>query len=180
MSAIRTAPSLEDFPSPNELGKKLVIYEYNQVRVCDSDVSSISVRVLMHAITWFSPYRSLRTSSRSPLETWSIARSKYPREKHGRAVYGPNRNSWMRRGTSSTKTRPSKSCPMADPGLSDTTINVWCRFLAADEEITIGYKFGVYDLLVLPPAFPYGGMVCAVLRDSASCCSFVSGRKTHA
>lgn len=40
-------------------------------------------------------------------------------------------------------------------------INALRRFLAAEEEITIPYRFGVYDLLVLPPAFPYGGMVCA-------------------
>lgn len=34
------------------------------------------------------------------------------------------------------------------------------RFLAAEEELVgMSYKFGVYDLLVLPPAFPYGGMV---------------------
>jgi hypothetical protein len=33
------------------------------------------------------------------------------------------------------------------------------RFLAAEEKIVTPYKFGVYDLLVLPPAFPYGGMV---------------------
>ncbi|KAG1746884.1 hypothetical protein EDB19DRAFT_1894105 [Suillus lakei] len=34
------------------------------------------------------------------------------------------------------------------------------RFLAAEEELVgMPYKFGVYDLLVLPPAFPYGGMV---------------------
>jgi len=32
--------------------------------------------------------------------------------------------------------------------------------LAAEEEVTIDYKFGVHDLLVLPLAFPYGGMVC--------------------
>jgi len=32
--------------------------------------------------------------------------------------------------------------------------------LAAEEEIVTAYKFGVYDLLVLPPSFPYGGMVC--------------------
>ncbi|KAJ7743783.1 peptidase family M1-domain-containing protein [Mycena metata] len=32
------------------------------------------------------------------------------------------------------------------------------RFLAAEEKIVIPYKFGVYDLLVLPPSFPYGGM----------------------
>lgn len=59
------------------------------------------------------------------------------------------------------KTRPSKSCPLADQGLSDT-IDVLCRFLADEEEITMEYKFGVYDLLVLPPSFPYGGMVCIV------------------
>lgn len=26
------------------------------------------------------------------------------------------------------------------------------------------YQFGVYDLLVLPPSFPYGGMVCSFIR----------------
>lgn len=33
------------------------------------------------------------------------------------------------------------------------------RFLAAEEKLVTSYKFGVYDLLVLPPSFPYGGMV---------------------
>ncbi len=33
------------------------------------------------------------------------------------------------------------------------------RFLALEEKIVTDYKFGVYDLLVLPPSFPYGGMV---------------------
>ncbi|KAJ6569389.1 peptidase family M1-domain-containing protein [Mycena capillaripes] len=37
------------------------------------------------------------------------------------------------------------------------------RFLAAEEKIVTPYKFGVYDLLVLPPAFPYGGMENACL-----------------
>lgn len=38
------------------------------------------------------------------------------------------------------------------------------RFLAAEEELVgMPYKFGVYDLLVLPPAFPYGGMENACL-----------------
>ncbi|KAA1468302.1 Metalloprotease [Dentipellis sp. KUC8613] len=32
------------------------------------------------------------------------------------------------------------------------------RFLAKEEEIVGPYRFGVYDLLVLPPSFPYGGM----------------------
>jgi leukotriene-A4 hydrolase len=31
--------------------------------------------------------------------------------------------------------------------------------LAAEETIVTPYQFGVYDLLVLPPSFPYGGMV---------------------
>ena len=33
------------------------------------------------------------------------------------------------------------------------------RFLATAEDVVGPYKFGVYDLLVLPPSFPYGGMV---------------------
>ncbi|PPQ99607.1 hypothetical protein CVT24_005183, partial [Panaeolus cyanescens] len=32
------------------------------------------------------------------------------------------------------------------------------RFLAEEEKIVTPYRFGVYDLLVLPPSFPYGGM----------------------
>ncbi|KAI5991089.1 peptidase family M1-domain-containing protein [Pisolithus orientalis] len=32
------------------------------------------------------------------------------------------------------------------------------KFLEAEEKITVPYRFGVYDLLVLPPSFPYGGM----------------------
>ena len=37
----------------------------------------------------------------------------------------------------------------------DTTTS----FLAKEEDIVGDYRFGVYDLLVLPPSFPYGGMV---------------------
>ncbi|KAJ3751229.1 peptidase family M1-domain-containing protein [Lentinula detonsa] len=37
------------------------------------------------------------------------------------------------------------------------------RFLASAEEIVVPYRFGVYDLLVLPPSFPYGGMENACL-----------------
>ncbi|RPD59495.1 zincin [Lentinus tigrinus ALCF2SS1-6] len=37
------------------------------------------------------------------------------------------------------------------------------RFLATAEKILPPYRFGVYDLLVLPPSFPYGGMENACL-----------------
>ncbi|KAF5377203.1 hypothetical protein D9615_006474 [Tricholomella constricta] len=37
------------------------------------------------------------------------------------------------------------------------------KFLAAEEKIVTPYKFGVYDLLMLPPSFPYGGMENACL-----------------
>ncbi|KAF7375083.1 Leukotriene A-4 hydrolase [Mycena sanguinolenta] len=37
------------------------------------------------------------------------------------------------------------------------------RFLAAEENVVTPYRFGVYDLLVLPPSFPYGGMENACL-----------------
>ena len=33
------------------------------------------------------------------------------------------------------------------------------RFIQIDEESVGPYQWGVYDILVLPPAFPYGGMV---------------------
>lgn len=41
------------------------------------------------------------------------------------------------------------------------------RFLAKAEEVVIPYRFGVYDLLVLPPSFPFGGMENA-------CCTFLT------
>jgi len=37
------------------------------------------------------------------------------------------------------------------------------RFLAKEEDIIGPYRFGVYDVLVLPPSFPYGGMENACL-----------------
>lgn len=41
----------------------------------------------------------------------------------------------------------------------DCPSDAWLRFLAKEEEIVPPYRFKVYDLLVLPPSFPYGGMV---------------------
>ncbi|VDC07016.1 unnamed protein product [Peniophora sp. CBMAI 1063] len=37
------------------------------------------------------------------------------------------------------------------------------RFLAKEEDVVGPYRFGVYDLLLLPPSFPYGGMENACL-----------------
>ncbi|KII94452.1 hypothetical protein PLICRDRAFT_102250 [Plicaturopsis crispa FD-325 SS-3] len=37
------------------------------------------------------------------------------------------------------------------------------RFLAAAEDTLTPYRFGVFDILVLPPSFPYGGMENACL-----------------
>jgi hypothetical protein len=54
------------------------------------------------------------------------------------------------------------------------------RFLAKEEDIIGPYKFGVYDVLVLPPSFPYGGMVRLVyqpgnylMKREGKCLSFV-------
>jgi hypothetical protein len=44
---------------------------------------------------------------------------------------------------------------------SKTVIQICYRFLAAAEGVVTPYRFGVYDLLILPPSFPYGGMVCS-------------------
>lgn len=43
-----------------------------------------------------------------------------------------------------------------------------CRFLANAENIIRPYHFGVYDVLVLPPSFPFGGMVCLPLYITVS------------
>ncbi|KAJ7058795.1 peptidase family M1-domain-containing protein [Mycena amicta] len=55
----------------------------------------------------------------------------------------------------------------AEPELIDAAYWEFCedtaRFLAAEEKLVVPYKFHVYDLLVLPPAFPYGGMENACL-----------------
>jgi hypothetical protein len=37
------------------------------------------------------------------------------------------------------------------------------RFLSKEEDTVGPYKFGVYDVLVLPPSFPYGGMVSGLI-----------------
>jgi leukotriene-A4 hydrolase len=44
------------------------------------------------------------------------------------------------------------------------------KFLATEESVVTPYEFGVYDLLVLPPSFPYGGMVCALISSTFGCC----------
>ncbi|KAI0641084.1 peptidase family M1-domain-containing protein [Trametes meyenii] len=55
----------------------------------------------------------------------------------------------------------------AEPELLDATYWEFSedtgKFLATAEKILPPYRFGVYDLLVLPPSFPYGGMENACL-----------------
>ncbi|KAI0825316.1 peptidase family M1-domain-containing protein [Trametes gibbosa] len=55
----------------------------------------------------------------------------------------------------------------AEPELIDATYWEFSedvgRFLSTAEKILPPYRFGVYDVLVLPPSFPYGGMENACL-----------------
>ncbi len=49
----------------------------------------------------------------------------------------------------------------AEPPVADAAAHEFAdtpRYLAAAEEIAGPYRWGRYDLLVLPPSFPYGGM----------------------
>ncbi|KAF8139623.1 peptidase family M1-domain-containing protein [Boletus edulis] len=119
MSAIRTAPALKDFPSANDLGQKLVTYEYNQPIPIPSYLLAIASGNVVY-----------------------------------RAFQVPEGKAWT-------------SGVWAEPEIVDAA---WYefnedapRFLTAEEAITSDYKFGIYDLLVLPPAFPYGGMENACL-----------------
>jgi leukotriene-A4 hydrolase len=63
--------------------------------------------------------------------------------------------------------RSWKSGVWAEPELLDASYWEFSedtgRFLAKEEDIIGSYRFGVYDLLVLPPSFPYGGMENACL-----------------
>ena len=43
------------------------------------------------------------------------------------------------------------------------------KFLAKEESIVSNYRFGVYELLVLPPSFPYGGMVRLRFQSYNAC-----------
>ncbi|KAI9437024.1 leukotriene-A4 hydrolase [Lactarius indigo] len=60
-----------------------------------------------------------------------------------------------------------KSGVWAEPELLDASYWEFSedtgRFLAKEEDIIGSYRFGVYDVLVLPPSFPYGGMENACL-----------------
>jgi len=55
----------------------------------------------------------------------------------------------------------------AEPEIVDASYSEFSedtiRFLSTAEEQIAPYRFGVYDLLVLPPSFPYGGMENACL-----------------
>jgi len=57
-------------------------------------------------------------------------------------------------------------------------VNKSCdRFLAAEEKLVGDYRFGTYDLLVLPPSFPYGGMVRLPLVYNGRNWSYLSSGK---
>lgn len=51
------------------------------------------------------------------------------------------------------------------------------KFVAAGEELCGPYKWGVYDLLVLPPSFPYGGI--GYLRGASSPEAFSTVHRGH-
>ena len=52
------------------------------------------------------------------------------------------------------------------------------RFVAAAEDLTSEYRFGVYDILFLPESFPYGGKVSLrLLSFPADCYRFRYGEQ---
>ena len=62
--------------------------------------------------------------------------------------------------------------PLAPPAETD-------KFLQAAADLAGPYQWGVYDVLLLPPSFPYGGMVRRRLRaagGTGSACGDGTGR----
>lgn len=62
------------------------------------------------------------------------------------------------------RSRPSKWCPSPPPrsplhqNSSSPSPRLTLLWFSAAEEVAGEYVWGVYDLLLLPPSFPYGGM----------------------
>jgi hypothetical protein len=54
------------------------------------------------------------------------------------------------------RTQPSQLGP------SSFRLRLTGSFVATAEKFTSPYEFGVYDLLVLPESFPYGGELAAL------------------
>ncbi|KZT24720.1 zincin [Neolentinus lepideus HHB14362 ss-1] len=77
---------------------------------------------------------------------------------HYRAFDVPQGKDW----TSGVWTEPEMLDQAHWEFKEDTTRN-----LALEESVIMPYKFGVYDVLVLPPTFPFGGMENA-------CCTFLT------
>lgn len=55
-----------------------------------------------------------------------------------------------------------------------------CSFMLKAESVLPPYQFGVYDVLVLPPSFPYGGMVRDIAHGVFLDDQCAYRRKTHA
>ena len=61
------------------------------------------------------------------------------------------------------------------------TLTVYTRsFMLKAESVLPPYQFGVYDVLVLPPSFPYGGMVRYIENGALLDAECAYRRKTHA
>lgn len=139
------------------VGKEAVTYVYEQVSTllgrCGGFARSKETFTKL-CVTRLCPF--LRTSLPSRPVTSCTAPSTRSQAKIGVVGYGPSPSSLRRRTGSSVRTQHGMLlvAPVS-PGLSHWGF----RFLAKEEEIVPPYRFKVYDLLVLPPSFPYGGMV---------------------
>ncbi|KAL3321046.1 Leukotriene A-4 hydrolase [Cichlidogyrus casuarinus] len=64
-------------------------------------------------------------------------------------------------GALASKSIGPRSCVWAEPSLVEESVNEFSQceeMLKAAESFCGPYMWGVYDLLILPPSFPYGGM----------------------
>lgn len=123
---------------------------------CDNDVD---FRAHIASMIYCSPFQSRLTCLRLPPGMYDTGHSKCPKGKSGRVGYGQKRNSSMRRNGSSKRIRPGEAVSLVHISAVGPRLTWIARFLAAEEKITTPYRFEVYDILVLPPSFPYGGMV---------------------
>ena len=148
MSAVRVSPPSNGPPHDGKvIGKDLVTYTYNQASI--SVYPYLYINIL---ITHPPPLNFILQPTSIPSYLIAIA--------SGNVRYKPFAKEEGRNWTSGIWAEPELIDAAYWEFSEDTN-----RYLKTEEDIVVPYRFGVYDLLVLPPSFPYGGMVSCLNKS---------------
>lgn len=150
-SAIRVSPPSEEVHGGKTVGVDVVEYVYNQVRF-----------LLLHCSHSVITDVSTLPTQPTPIPSYLIAIAS------GNIIYKPFPPHSSQQLLISQGQKPRWTTGVwTEPELMQAAY--WefeadtARYVHEAETLVTPYEFGVYDLLVLPPSFPYGGMENACL-----------------